>query len=52
MITNILSLPGGHARYCGNIGFLLHLHRDIDQLRIEIEVKSVYDIFSNIIMKL
>ena len=32
-------------RYCGDIGFLLDLHRDIDQLRIEIEVTSLYDIF-------
>ena len=27
------------------MGFLLDLHRDIDQLRIEIEVTSLYDIF-------
>ena len=32
-------------RYCGDIGFLLDLHRGIDQLRIEIEVTSLYDIF-------
>ena len=33
------------TQYCGDIGFLLDLHRDIDQLRIEIEVTSLYDIF-------
>ena len=33
------------TRYCGNIGFLLDLHRDIDRLLIEIEVTSLYDIF-------
>ena len=33
------------TRYCGDIGFLLDLHRDIDQLRIEIEVTSLFDIF-------
>ena len=37
-------IPVG-TRYCGDIGFLLDLHRDIDQLRIEIEVTSLYDIF-------
>ena len=30
-------------RYCGDICFLLGLHRDIDRLRIEIEVISLYD---------
>ena len=29
----------------GDISFLLDLHRDIDQLRIEIEVASLYNIF-------
>ena len=33
------------TRYCSDIGFLLDLHRDIDRLRIEIEVTSLYDIF-------
>ena len=33
------------TRYCGDICFLLNLHRDIDQLHIEIEVTSLYDIF-------
>ena len=33
------------TRYCGDIGFLLDLHRDIDRLCIEIEVTSLYDIF-------
>ena len=33
------------TRYCGDIGFLLDLHRDIDRLRIEIEVTSLFDIF-------
>ena len=33
------------TQYCGDIDFLLDLHRDIDQLRIEIEVTSLYDIF-------
>ena len=32
-------------RYCGNIGFLLDLHRNIDRLRFEIEVIALYDIF-------
>ena len=36
------------TQYCSNIGFVLVLHRDIDQLRIEIEVIS----FSNSIMML
>ena len=34
-----------NTRYCGDIGFLLDLLRDIDRLRIEIEVTSLYDIF-------
>ena len=33
------------TRYCGDIGFLLDLHRDIDRLSFEIEVTSFYDIF-------
>ena len=33
------------TRYCGFIGFLLDLHRGIDQLRFEIEVILWYDIF-------
>ena len=33
------------TRYCGDIVFLLDLHGDIDRLRIEIEVTSLYDIF-------
>ena len=33
------------TRYCGDIDCLLDLHRDIDQLRIEIEVTSLCDIF-------
>ena len=31
-------------RYCGNIGFLLDFHRDVDQLRIDIEATSLYHI--------
>ena len=38
------NIPVG-TQYCSDIGFLLDLHRDIDQLRIEIEVTSLYDIF-------
>ena len=38
------SFPVG-TRYCGDIGFLLDLHRDIDRLRIETEVTLLYDIF-------
>ena len=38
------NIPVG-TRYCSDIGFLLDLHRDIDQLHIEIEVTSLYDIF-------
>ena len=33
------------TRYCSDIGFLLDLHRDTDQLRIEIEMTLLYDIF-------
>ena len=33
------------TRYCGDIGFLLDLHRDIDWLLFETEVTSLYDIF-------
>ena len=33
------------TRYCHDIGFLLGFHRDIDRIRIETEVKSLYDIF-------
>ena len=33
------------TRYWADIGFLLDLHRDIDRLRIVIEVTSLYDIF-------
>ena len=33
------------TRYWGDIGFVLDLHRDIDRLRIETEVTSLYDIF-------
>ena len=33
------------TRYCSDVGFLLDLHRDIDRLRFEIEVTSLYDIF-------
>ena len=33
------------TRYCGDIGFLLDLNRDIDRLRAEIEVRSIYDTF-------
>ena len=32
-------------RYCGDIRFLLDLHRYLDLLRTEIEVTSLYDIF-------
>ena len=32
------------TQYCGDIGFLLDLHCDVDRLRIEIEVTSLYDI--------
>ena len=33
------------TQYCGDIGFLLDLHRGIDQLGFEIEVRSLYDLF-------
>ena len=33
------------TQYCGDIGFLLGLHCDIDWLRFEIEVTSLCDIF-------
>ena len=33
------------TRYCGDTVFSLDLHRDIDQLRNEIEVTLLYDIF-------
>ena len=42
--TDIPSYPVG-TRYCSDIGFLLDLHRDTDQLRIEIQVTLLYDIF-------
>ena len=32
-------------RYCDNIDFSLDLHLDEDQLRIEIEVTSLYNVF-------
>ena len=32
-------------RYCGDIGFLLGFHRDVERLRIETEVTSLCDIF-------
>ena len=44
--TDIPSYPVG-TRYCSDIGFLLDLHRDIDQLRIEIEVTSLYIFFQH-----
>ena len=40
----LLKRPVG-TRYFDDIGFLLDLHRDIDELRIEIEMTSLYDIF-------
>ena len=33
------------TRFCGDISFLLDFHSNIDRLRIEIEVTSLYDIF-------
>ena len=33
------------TQYRSGVGFLLDLHRDIDQLRIKIEVTSLYDNF-------
>ena len=32
------------TRYCGDIGFLLGFYRDVDRLRIDTEVASLYDI--------
>ena len=32
------------TRYFGDIGFLLGFYRDVDRLRIEIEVTQLYDI--------
>ena len=39
-----LSITPVGSRYCSDIGFLMDLHRDIDQLRIGIEVTSLYNI--------
>ena len=39
-------IPVG-TRYGGDIGFLLDLHRYIDQLRIEMEVISLYIFFQH-----
>ena len=33
------------TRYCGEIGFLLGFHGDVDQLLIETKVTSLCDIF-------
>ena len=33
------------TRYRGDIGFLLDFHRDVDQLRIDIEVTSLNYVF-------
>ena len=33
------------TRYCDAINFLLDFHGDVDRLRIDIEVTSLYDIF-------
>ena len=33
------------ARYCGDIRFFLGFYCDVERLRIEIEVTSLYDIF-------
>ena len=43
--ANFLRIPSVGTRYCGDIGFSLDSHRDIDQLCIEIEVTSLHDIF-------
>ena len=43
-IVPLSSVPVG-TRYCGDIGFLLDFHRDVDRLRIDIDVTSLY-IFS------
>ena len=32
------------TQYCGDVGFLLDLYRDIDRLHTEIEVTSLYEI--------
>ena len=40
----IWMIPIG-TQYYDDIGFLLGFHRDVDRLRIDIEVKSLYDIF-------
>ena len=37
-------IPVG-TRYCSDIGFSLGFHRDVDQLRTEIEVTWLYEIF-------
>ena len=42
--VNPHSIPVG-TQYCGDIGFLLDLHCDVDRLRFEIEVILLYDIF-------
>ena len=34
-----------YTRHCGDIGFLLDFHCDLDRLHIDIEVTSLYDIF-------
>ena len=39
----ITRIPVG-TRNCGNISFLLDVHRDVDRLRIDTEVRSLYDI--------
>lgn len=33
------------TRYCGDIDFLFDFHRDVDRLRIDLEVTSLYNIF-------
>ena len=43
MIAKRLAAVG--TRYRGDIGFLLDFHRDVDRLRTDIEVTSLYDIF-------
>ena len=32
------------TRYCGDIGFLLDFHRDVDRVCIDTEVTSLYDV--------
>ena len=44
-IAMTLAIYPVDTQCCGNIGFLLDLRRDIDRLRFEIEVTSLYDIF-------